>query len=391
VKLTPLAPRPAAIAEALACRGLSGIQADAAAAGLEPAAVVVDGVDDGEREALTRAARVQGLASLSGAGWVLLAGDVARLAGLARPGGAAGLPAGLAGPLGGALRGTFEPVERWRTARGALALDRPLVMGILNVTPDSFSDGGRWLDPAAAAAHAEAMLAAGADLLDVGAESTRPGRPAPVPAEEEWRRLAPVLADLVRRFPDVPISADTVKAATARRALDAGAWIVNDVSGLRHDPALADACAARGAGLVVMHSRGALADLATYAHADYGALLREVADELADMVRAAEARGVPADAVAIDPGFGFAKRPEQNLRLLDRLGALRALGRPIVVGPSRKRFLGTVTGREAAERDAATAAACVLAYERGAHVFRVHAVGETRDALRVAHAVRTAR
>ncbi|HEX9633323.1 MAG TPA: dihydropteroate synthase [Gemmatimonadales bacterium] len=294
--------------------------------------------------------------------------------------------------------GSGDPVEAagpappwsWPTARGTIALDRPVVMGILNVTPDSFSDGGRWLDPDAALAHAEEMLADGADLLDVGAESTRPGRPTPVPAEEEWRRLGPVLEGLVRRFPMVPISVDTVKAETARRALGAGAWIINDVTGLRHDPAVADACAAAGAGLVVMHSRGDLADLATYAHATYGALMTEIAEELDGMVRTAEGRGVAPARIAVDPGFGFAKRPEHNLRLLDRLAALRALGRPLVVGPSRKRFLGAVTGREAAARDAATAAACVLASERGAHVFRVHAVRETRDALRVAHAARTA-
>lgn len=283
-----------------------------------------------------------------------------------------------------------KPLETWPTARSAIALDRPLVMGILNVTPDSFSDGGLWLDPDAALAHAEQMLAEGADLLDVGAESTRPGAPAPVPAEEEWRRLGPVLEGLVRRFPGVPISVDTVKAETARRALEAGAWIINDVTGLRHDPAVADACAAHGAGLVLMHSRGDLRDLATYTHATYGALMTEIAEELDAMVRTAQGRGVAPEGIAVDPGFGFGKRPEDNLRLLSRLAALRALGRPIVVGPSRKRFLGAVTGREAAERDAATAAACVLARERGAHVFRVHAVRETRDALRVTHAVRTA-
>jgi dihydropteroate synthase len=234
------------------------------------------------------------------------------------------------------------------------------------------------------------MLTEGADLLDVGAESTRPGRPAPVPADEEWRRLEPVLAGIVRRFPEAPISVDTVKAETARRALDAGAWIINDVTGLRRDPAVADACAACGAGLVLMHSRGDLAELATYAHATYGALMSEIAEELEGMIRSAEQRGVGPARIAVDPGFGFAKRPEHNLRLLDRLAALRALGRPIIVGPSRKRFLGAVTGREAAARDAATAAASVMAYERGAHVFRVHAIPETRDALRVAHAARTA-
>ena len=297
-----------------------------------------------------------------------------------------GVPHGAPGGDGDLNR----PVAVWRTARGSIALDRPLVMGILNVTPDSFSDGGRWLEPAAAVAHAAQMVDEGADLLDVGAESTRPGRPAPVPADEEWRRLAPVLDYVVRRFPSIPISVDTVKAETARRALAAGAWVINDVTGLRRDPATADACAESGAGLIVMHSRGELAEMATYTYAIYADLVGEVTGELAGMVRTAEGRGVAADAIAVDPGFGFAKQPEHNLRLLDRLAALRALGYPIVVGPSRKRFLGVVTGREAAERDAATAAACVMAYERGAHVFRVHAVAPTSDALRVAHAARTA-
>jgi dihydropteroate synthase len=263
-------------------------------------------------------------------------------------------------------------------------------MGILNVTPDSFSDGGRWLAPGDAVAHAERLLGEGADLLDLGAESTRPGRPSPVAAAEEWLRLAPVLTALVRKFPTVPISVDTVKAETAARALDEGAWIVNDVSGLRLDPALADACARHRAGLVLMHSRGTFEELATYAHAEYADLMAEVADELRDAVARATGRGVSADRIAVDPGFGFGKRPAQNLQLLDRLGALRPLGHPIVVGPSRKRFLGTVTGREVGERDVGTAAACVVAYERGAQVFRVHAVGPVRDALRVARAARSA-
>jgi dihydropteroate synthase len=244
--------------------------------------------------------------------------------------------------------------------------------------------------PGAALAQAERMLADGADLLDIGAESTRPGRPAPVSAADEWQRLDPILGEVVRRWPDVPVSVDTVKAETARRALDAGAWIVNDVSGLRHDPAVADVCAAAGAGLLLMHSRGSLAELATYDHAEYDDLLIDVVEELRPVVAMAETRGVARDRIAVDPGFGFGKQPEQNLRLLDRLAAVRSLGRPIVVGPSRKRFLGVVTGRDAEERDVATAAACVLAYERGARVFRVHGVRDARDALRVAHAVRDA-
>jgi dihydropteroate synthase len=374
--------------EALRRHGVSPSQADAAAAGLQPAAVVVDGVPADTREALTAAARAQGTSHLSGDGWVLLAGDAARLAGLARPG-ASPLPAELADALARGLRGAFTPPLAWSTARGDLSLERPLVMGILNVTPDSFSDGGRWLEPAAALAQAGRLLADGADLLDIGGESTRPGRPAPVPVEEEWRRLAPVLDGLAREFPAAPLSVDTVKAETARRALDAGVWIVNDVSGLRHEPALAAVCAAAGAGLVLMHSRGSLAELATYDHASYVDLVGEVLAELAAAVAAAELAGVPREGIAVDPGLGFGKQPEQNLRLLDQLGALLTFGRPVVVGPSRKRFLGTLTGRPAEQRDLATAAACVAAYERGAHVFRVHAVRETREALAIAHAVRT--
>ncbi len=390
MKLTPLAPRPAAVAEGLARRGMPATQAQAAAAGLAPAAVMIDEVPADLREALTRTARTHGVASLSGEGWVFLAGETARLAGLTRPGPTAGLPDDLLGALGAVLRAAFEPVERWMTARGPIALDAPRIMGILNVTPDSFSDGGRWLAPGDAAAHAERLLADGADLIDLGAESTRPGRATPVTAEEEWQRLAPVLTALAHRYPSVPISVDTFRSETAGRALDEGAWIINDVSGLRLDPALADVCAARGAGLVVMHSRGTLEELATYTHAAYADLMAEVAAELREALTRAAGRGVAVDRIAVDPGFGFGKRPEQNLQLLDRLGALRSLGCAIVVGPSRKRFLGTVTGREVGERDVATAAACVVAYERGAQVFRVHAVGPVRDALRVAHAARDA-
>lgn len=390
MRLTPLAPGSAAVAEGLARRGLPPTQAHAAATGLEPVAVVIDDVEPAVREILVRAARGQGIATLSGDQWVFLAGETARLAGLTRPGAAASFPPSLVEPLSDVLRAAFEPPEHWHTARGPILLDTPRVMGILNVTPDSFSDGGRWLAPGDALAHAEHMLAAGADLIDIGAESTRPGRPDPVAPDDEWRRLEPVLTGLVRAFPHVPLSVDTVKVETARRALEAGAWIVNDVSGLRLDPAIADVCASRGAGLLLMHSRGSLSELATYEHAAYADLMGEIAAELATAVTRARAAGMQPASVAVDPGFGFGKRPEQNLQLLDRLGVLRVLGCPIVVGPSRKRFLGVVTGRDAAERDVATAAACVMAYERGARVFRVHAVGPTRDALRVAHAARSA-
>jgi dihydropteroate synthase len=389
VRLTPLARRPAALAEALVRRGVPESQADATAAGLQSAAVIVDDLVDAARDQLALAARAGGASCLSGPGWLLLSGEAARLAGLARPA-ASPLAGDPATALGSTLQAVVDPPVAWRTRGGELRLERPLVMGIVNITPDSFSDGGQWMRADAAIGQAERLLAEGADLLDLGAESTRPGRPTPVSAAEEWTRLAPVLAELARRVPAVPLSVDTVKAETARRALDAGAWIINDVSGLRLDPAIGDACAASGAGLIVMHSRGTLPELATYDHATYRDLMAEIGGELRESVCVADARGVTREHVALDPGFGFGKRPEQNLQLLDRLDVLRALGHPIVVGPSRKRFLGEVTGRPAADRDGATAAACVLAYERGAHVFRVHAARPTREALDIAYAARTA-
>lgn len=274
----------------------------------------------------------------------------------------------------------------WETARGPLVLDRPLIVGILNVTPDSFSDGGRFLAPSAALDHAEEMLAAGAGMVDVGAESTRPGA-APVGADEEWRRLAPVLEGLARRFPDVPVSVDTTRAATAARALEAGAWVINDVSALRLDPNLAEVCARHDAGLVLMHSRGSVSEVATYAWAQYDDVATAVASELSQAVDGAVGRGVGRDHLVVDPGLGFAKTPEHSLVALRDLSVLADLGLPIMIGPSRKRFLGAVTGRDVAERDVATAAACALGYLLGASLFRVHAVQPARDALAVAHAL----
>jgi dihydropteroate synthase len=287
-------------------------------------------------------------------------------------------------------RATAPAPAAWEMARGAIRLDRPRIVGILNVTPDSFSDGGRFLDPAAALRHAHAMVTEGADLLDVGAESTRPGRPEAVSAAEEWRRLAPVLTALVAEFPDTPLSVDTRKAEVAERVLEAGAWMVNDVSGLRHDPRLAEVCAAAGAGLILMHSRGPVSDMATYDHAVYQDVAGEVRAELEAAVETAGARGVPPGRIVLDPGLGFAKRPEHNFTMLSRLATLAVLGRPILVGPSRKRFLGVSGDQAPAERDVATAAVCVAAYERGAQLFRVHNVAMTRAALDVAHAIRRA-
>ncbi|HKI96666.1 MAG TPA: dihydropteroate synthase [Gemmatimonadales bacterium] len=390
MRVTPLAiTSNAAVREALARRGFDDDRADAAARGVSPAAVLVDGVDAALRDALQRAAARQPIACLTGEGWVLLAATAAELAGLARWA-AEAVPGPLAAELAAAVQGALAPPEAWITARGAIPLERPVVVGIVNVTPDSFSDGGRYLKPTAALRHADQLVAAGADALDVGAESTRPGRPDPVDAAEEWRRLAPVLDGLARHHPTVPVSVDTVKAETARRALDAGAWAVNDVSALRHDPALAEVCATAGAGLILMHSRGGLAAMATYDHAAYHEFVPEVVTELRAAADRARAAGVAASSVVLDPGFGFAKRPEQNYELLDQLGAITALGYPVMVGPSRKRFLGAMSGKPPAERDAATAAACVVARLAGVHLFRVHDAAGAREALDVVHAARTA-
>ena len=259
---------------------------------------------------------------------------------------------------------------------------RTLIMGIVNVTPDSFFDGGRRLDPDKAIADAMVMVASGADIIDIGGESTRPGAP-PVPAREEIDRVVPVIRELVRHGV-APVSVDTRKADVARAALDAGAVVVNDVSGLVFDPGLAGVVAGAGAGLIVMHMRGTpdtMDDLSTYAH-----VAPEVAAELGEAAARAERAGVGREHIVVDPGFGFAKTATQNLRLLDELATIVALGYPVAVGPSRKRFLGAVTGRPVEDRDRATAVACALAWERGARLFRVHDVAPTREALTLASA-----
>jgi len=208
------------------------------------------------------------------------------------------------------------------------------------------------------------------------------------PPAEELGRVVPVLQALVQRHPGAVISVDTVKSRVARAALDAGAAIVNDVSAFRLDPEMAEVVSERGAGAVLMHSRGTVSTMARLDHAEYSPdVVTAVRDELRLALDRAQSAGVGVERLVVDPGFGFAKTAEQNLLLTDRLAALLSLGRPIMVGPSRKRFLGSVTGRELGERDVATAAACVVAFERGARLFRVHNVGMTRDALAVAAAI----
>jgi dihydropteroate synthase len=261
--------------------------------------------------------------------------------------------------------------------------ERTLVMGVLNVTPDSFSDGGRYLDADLAAARALELEAEGADLLDIGGETTRPGAD-PVDAAEEGRRILPVLARLRGRL-RVPISVDTYKAEVADAALRAGASLVNDISGLQYDPPLAAVVAGHGAGLVLMHMRGRSRDM--YRDADYDDVVARVAVELGQAVRRATAAGVPHESLVLDPGLGFAKRAEHSWRVLAALDAapLAALDRPWLVGASRKSFLAAAIGDvPPADRDWATAAAVTAAILGGAHVVRVHRVAEMRQVARVA-------
>jgi len=278
----------------------------------------------------------------------------------------------------------------WRCRDTALDLTRRVqVMGIVNVTPDSFSDGGRYLDPAAAIARCLALLAEGADVLDLGAESTRPGSQ-PVPADEQWRRLEPVLTALHSARPEAVLSIDTRDAVVAERALARGARIVNDVSALA-DPAMAGVVAAAGAGLVLMHMRGTPESMQR--DTAYGDVVTEVATFLGERLARAEAGGVARECVAFDPGIGFGKSADGSLELLARLAELVALGRPVVVGASRKSFLARLTGDEGppSERVPASLAAAALAVFEGAHVLRVHDVAATVRVARVAEAARRAR
>ncbi|GGV20155.1 dihydropteroate synthase [Streptomyces spectabilis] len=276
-------------------------------------------------------------------------------------------------------RGSVEGLPQW---------DRCAVMGVVNVTPDSFSDGGRWFDTTAAVKHGVDLVAQGADLVDVGGESTRPGAPR-VDEDEELRRVVPVVRGLAAE--GVTVSVDTMRASVARQALAAGAVLVNDVSGGLADPDMVPAVAAAGAPFVVMHWRGFLTDL--HAEPHYEDVVSEVVDELHARVEAAIAGGIAPERIVIDPGLGFSKNAEHDLTLLAHLESLLGLGRPVLVAASRKRFLGRVLAGPggspppARERDAATAAVSAIAARQGAWAVRVHEVRATADAVRVAQAV----
>jgi dihydropteroate synthase len=279
----------------------------------------------------------------------------------------------------------------WKLARRALNVNlRTLVMGVLNVTPDSFSDGGQFRDLDRAVARAEEMAAEGADILDVGGESTRPGAGA-VPAGEELRRVVPVIEQLSGRV-NVPISVDTTKASVARAALAAGAEIVNDISGLRFDPSLADEAARARAGLVLMHSRGDAETM--HSLPPVADIMAEVAESLTASVALAQSRGVERSAIVVDPGIGFGKSQEQNLLLLARLRDFARLFAdfPVLVGTSRKSFVGRLlAGAPAAERLHGTMATVTAAVLAGAHLVRVHDVRAAVETVRVADAIKLAR
>jgi dihydropteroate synthase len=260
-------------------------------------------------------------------------------------------------------------------------------MGVINVTPDSFSDGGKALDPARALDLAEAMVAAGADIIDIGAESTRPGA-TPVGAVEELSRVRPVVKAIAGRVA-VPVSIDTYKASVAAVALDEGAAIVNDISGFEYDVALGPLVASRGVPAILMHTRGRPEDM--YAHADYGDVVADVIDDLQRAITRAEDCGVRRQLLIVDPGLGFAKRAQQSMEVLAGLERFGELCLPLLIGPSRKSFLASATGPLSPEdRDWATTAAVTAAVLGGAHIIRVHNVEKMVHVVRVADALRAA-
>ena len=272
-----------------------------------------------------------------------------------------------------------------KLGKHSLSLDRPRIMGVLNVTPDSFSDGGEFLAADDAIRHAEVLVEAGADIVDVGGESTRPGA-AEVSEAEEIDRVAPVIEAIAARF-DVPVSVDTGKPGVMEAGVAAGAGMINDIYALRLDGAL-DIAASLDAAICLMHMQGMPSDMQKHPH--YDRLPDDVIDFLAERLEACMDAGMGVERIVIDPGFGFGKNHDHNLRILASLDQFSALGRPILVGLSRKRTLGHITGRPVTERVAAGVAAAVMAYEKGAAIIRTHDVAETVDALKVAEAVRAA-
>ncbi len=287
-----------------------------------------------------------------------------------------------------ALERTLQSFERhsspWRVTGRTLSVDgRPGIVGVVNVTPDSFSDGGQFLDPERAVARARSLVEAGADMIDIGGESTRPSAE-PVPAAQQIERVLPVIERLARQC-SVPLSIDTTSSQVARAALKAGASIINDTSALCDDPEMKDVVRTHGAGLVLMHRLGpprTMQEAPSYQNCP-----AEVCRFLRDAAGRAEAAGIDPEAIVVDPGIGFGKRPQDNLALIREIGCLRSLGYPVLVGTSRKSFLGTITRRPVGERGAATLATTALFFFLGVHWIRVHDVGESKDLIEVLRAV----
>jgi dihydropteroate synthase len=281
-----------------------------------------------------------------------------------------------------------EDTERWIRA-GTKRIPygvRPLVMGVLNVTPDSFSDGGRFLDPQYALDQAQHMIAAGVDIIDVGAESSRPGSIG-IDVEEELRRLRPVLEALGKQC-QVTLSVDTKKAEVARRALDWGVHIINDISALKFDSNMAHVVAEAQAGVVLMHMQGDPENMQDCCY--YDNVVEDVKRFLRDRIEVAESYGIEREQILIDPGIGFAKTTEQNLSLINGLASIEELGQPVLVGVSNKSFIGTVLNKPVGERMMGTAAAVATAVLHGAHVVRVHDVEQMRDVVTMATAIKQA-
>lgn len=277
-----------------------------------------------------------------------------------------------------------SPLDLLRVPSPVVGMTLPLVMGIVNVTPDSFSDGGRHDSVQAALAHGLKLIADGADILDVGGESTRPGA-APVTPEQEQARVVPVIRALRAQGVKVPVSIDTRNASTARAALDAGADIVNDVSAATHDPRMLSLCAERHCVLILMHMKGDPTNMQQEPR--YDDVVREVRDYLLGRVEAAVAAGCAREALWLDPGFCFGKLPEHNFALVRSLGELRATGHPVLLGVSRKSSLGGLTGRPVEDREPESLAAGLIGALKGASVLRVHEAGWMKRALRVAQAL----
>lgn len=293
-----------------------------------------------------------------------------------------GLPA-LSPLLRTLLTDSIRPAAFWDIARQRLPLHRPLIMGILNVTPDSFSDGNRYFDPQQAVDRALEMVAEGADIIDIGGESTRPGA-AEVPPEEERNRVVPVITALTAQS-SCPVSVDTWKSSVAREALDAGAAIVNDISGFTFDPAMAGIVAASGAGAVLMHTRGTPRTMQQ--DTAYDDLIGEISASLRGLIDSAVEAGVARKRIAVDPGIGFAKDRAGNIEILRRLDEFHGLGLPLLVGTSRKSFIGSTLGRDTGDRLHGTAATVALAVDRGARILRVHDVRAMRDVADMAAAI----